>query len=52
MKYIPGVHFHRAVAIFTQAMENMDFVEEKLYLGADFMERYQEAGKYRYNDKI
>ncbi|MGN0431376.1 MAG: lipooligosaccharide sialyltransferase [Lachnospiraceae bacterium] len=52
MKYIPGVHFHRAVAIFTQAMENMDFVEEKLYLGADFMERYQEAGKYRYNEKI
>lgn len=52
MKFIPGIHFDRAVAIFTQAMENMEFVEEKLYLGADFMEHYQEAGKYRYNDKI
>lgn len=52
MKFIPGVHFHRAVAIFTQAIENMDFVDEKLFLGADFMDRYEAEGKYRYNEKI
>ena len=52
MKHIPGVHFHRGVAVFTHAIDNMDFVDEKLLLGAEFMDNYENGEKYRFNDNI
>lgn len=52
MNYIEGVHFHRAVAVFTQAIESMDFVDEKIMLGEDFMDKYEAPEIHRYNEQI
>lgn len=52
MKYIEGVHFHRAIAVFTQALYAMDFVDEKIFLGEDFMDKYEDPAIHRYNDEI
>ena len=52
MKYIEGVHFHRAVAILTQAIESMDFVDEKIFLGKSFLDAYEEPSLHSFNDVI
>lgn len=52
MNLIEGVHFDRAIAVFTQAINTMDFVDEKIFLGEDFMDQYENPDVHRYNDKI
>ncbi|MEG1847960.1 MAG: glycosyltransferase family 52 [Lachnospiraceae bacterium] len=52
MNYLEGVHFDRAVSVFTQAIYSMEFVDEKIFLGEDFMDRYEAPAVHRYNDQI
>lgn len=51
LNFFEGVHIKRAVSIVTTAMNNMDFVEEKLNLGASFWDAYEDPEKHAYNKK-
>ena len=46
-----GVRIKKAVSIVTTALNNMDFVEEKLNLGASFWDAYEAPEKHAYNKK-
>lgn len=52
LNLMEGVHFHLAIAVFTQAVYEMEFVDEILFLGEDFMDQYEDPDVHRYNDKI
>ena len=52
MNLIEGVHFHKAISVFTQAIYSMEFVDEKIFLGEDFMDKYEDPKIHRYNDQI
>jgi len=49
LNFFEGLHIRRAVSIVTTAMNNMDFVEEKLNLGASFWDAYEDPEKHAYN---
>ncbi len=51
LNFFEGLHIKRAVSIVTTAMNNMDFVEEKLNLGASFWDAYEDPEKHAYNKK-
>ena len=51
LNFFEGLHIRRAVSIVTTAMNNMDFVEEKLNLGASFWDAYEDPEKHEYNRK-
>lgn len=51
LNFFEGLHIKRAVSIVTTAMDNMDFVEEKLNLGASFWDAYEDPEKHAYNKK-
>lgn len=51
LNFFEGLHIKRAVSILTTAMNNMDFVEEKLNLGASFWDKYEDSEKHAYNKK-
>ena len=46
-----GLKVKRAVSILTTAMNSMDFVEEKINLGASFWDAYEEPEKHAFNKK-
>lgn len=52
MNLIEGVHFHKAISVFTQAIYSMEFVDKKIFLGEDFMDKYEDPKVHRYNDQI
>ena len=51
LNFFEGLHIKRAVSIVTTAINNMDFVEEKLNLGASFWDAYEDPEKHAYNKK-
>lgn len=51
LNFFEGLRIRRAVSILTTAMNNMDFVEEKLNLGASFWDAYEDPEKHAYNKK-
>ncbi len=51
LNFFEGLRIKRAVSILTTAMNNMDFVEEKLNLGASFWDAYEDPEKHAYNKK-
>ncbi len=51
LNFFEGLRIKRAVSILTTAMNNMDFVEEKLNLGASFWDSYEDPEKHAYNKK-
>lgn len=52
MNLIEGIHFHKAISVFTQSIYSMDFVDEIIFLGEDFMDKYEAPSVHRYNDQI
>ncbi len=52
LNFLPGVHFDKAISVFTTALDTVDFVDEKINLGADFMDEYEAPEKHHFNDKI
>lgn len=52
MNLIEGIHFHKAISVFTQSIFSMEFVDEILFLGEDFMDKYEDPSIHRYNDQI
>ncbi|MDE7268203.1 MAG: glycosyltransferase family 52 protein [Lachnospiraceae bacterium] len=51
LNFFEGLKIKRAVSILTTAMNSMDFVEEKINLGASFWDAYEEPEKHAYNKK-
>ena len=51
LNFFEGLHIKKAVSIVTTALNNMDFVEEKLNLGASFWDAYEDPEKHAYNKK-
>ena len=49
LKYVEGIHFDKAVTVLTQAIEGMDYADEKLFLGPEFLDAYEEKEKHSYN---
>ena len=51
LNFFEGLHIRKAVSIVTTALNNMDFVDEKLNLGASFWDAYEDPEKHAYNKK-
>lgn len=49
LNFFEGLHIKLAVSVITTAMNNMDFVEEKLNLGASFWDDYEDPAKHAFN---
>lgn len=47
MNFIPGLRFQKVVSVFTE-LGGITFADEKVRLGNDFMDQYEEADKHRY----
>ena len=51
MNFIPGLMFEKVVAVFTE-ISGIAFAKEKVRLGSDFMDKYEDPAIHRYNDNI
>lgn len=51
LNFFEGLHVKKAISILTTAMDNMDFVEEKINLGASFWDDYEAPELHAFNKK-
>ncbi|MCM1144833.1 MAG: glycosyltransferase family 52 protein [Blautia sp.] len=51
MNFIPGLRFRRVVSVFT-VPNSIRFAEEIVFLGEDFMDKYEEPALHRQNEQI
>ena len=51
MNFLPGIHFDRVVTVFT-VPDAIDFAEEKVFLGPDFMDKYEDPVLHRQNETV
>ncbi|MBP3352771.1 MAG: lipooligosaccharide sialyltransferase [Lachnospiraceae bacterium] len=51
MDFIDGLMFEKVVAVFTE-LTGIGFAKEKVRLGSDFMDKYEEPSIHRYNDNL
>lgn len=51
LNYIPGLQFRRVISVFT-VVHAIEFAEEIVYLGEDFMDNYEEPKLHRQNEMI
>ncbi len=51
LNYIPGLRFRRVISVFT-VVHAIRFAEEIVYLGEDFMDRYERPELHRQNEMI
>jgi hypothetical protein len=51
LNFLEGIHIKKAISIVTTAMDGMDFVDEKINLGASFWDEYEDVEKHAYNKK-
>lgn len=51
MNFIPGLHFKKVVSVFT-VPNAIRFAEEIIFLGEDFMDKYEEPALHRQNEQI
>jgi hypothetical protein len=51
LNFFEGLHIKKAVSIITSAMDSMEFVDEKLNLGASFWDAYEAPEKHAFNKK-
>ncbi|MCM1088591.1 MAG: glycosyltransferase family 52 protein [Muribaculaceae bacterium] len=51
MNFIPGLRFRRVVSVFT-VPDSIRFAEEIIFLGEDFMDKYEEPALHRQNEQI
>lgn len=49
---IEGIHVKKAISIVTTAMDAIDFVDEKINLGASFWDDYEDPALHAYNKKV
>ena len=51
LNFIEGLHFNRVVSVYT-VVDSIRFVDEKIYLGDDFMDKYEAPEIHRQNEQI
>lgn len=51
LNFIEGLHFNRVVSVYT-VVDSIKFVDEKIYLGDDFMDKYEAPEIHRQNEQI
>jgi len=51
MNYFPKLHMDLALSIFT-VVDSIEFADEKIKLGCDFMDRYEDPSIHRQNEQI
>ena len=51
MNDIPGLHVDKLISVITQ-VENIHFADEIVYLGLDFMDRYEDPALHRKNERL
>lgn len=51
LNYIEGLRFRRVISVFT-VVRNIQFADEIVYLGEDFMDKYEDPRLHRQNDDI
>jgi len=51
LNYIPKLHFDKVYSVFTE-LGALDFVDEKISLGKDFMDKYEDPLIHRQNEQI
>lgn len=51
LNYVPGLSFRKVVTVFT-VPSAICFAEEKIFLGEDFMDRYEDPKVHRQNEQI
>lgn len=51
LNFIPGAHFDSLISVFTET-EAIHFATEKIKLGPDFMDTYEEAHIHRQNEQV
>lgn len=51
LNYIEGLRFRRVISVFT-VVRNIRFAEEIVYLGEDFMDKYEDPALHRQNEVI
>ena len=51
LNFIPNLRFRRAISVLT-VPRGIQFADEILFLGEDFMDRYEEPSLHRQNEQI
>lgn len=51
LNFLKNVMFEKAVAVFTE-LADIKFAKEKIRLGSDFMDKYEDPSVHRYNDNL
>lgn len=49
LNFLDGINIKLAISIITTAMDNVDFVEEKINLGASFWDAYEDPALHAFN---
>ena len=51
LNFLPGIYFDRVVSVFTMT-DAIQFAGETIYLGEDFMDKYEDPAIHRQNEAI
>lgn len=51
LNFFPNLHFKKAIGVLTE-MKAIEFADESLRLGPDFMDKYEEPSIHRQNEQI
>ncbi|MCM1221634.1 MAG: glycosyltransferase family 52 protein [Lachnospiraceae bacterium] len=51
LNFIPGLHFKRVITVFT-VLDSIHFAEERIFLGKDFMDKYEAPELHRQDEMI
>ncbi|MDO4294187.1 MAG: glycosyltransferase family 52 [Eubacteriales bacterium] len=51
LNFVEGLEFDRVVSVYT-VPDSIHFAREKIFLGDDFMDRYEAPEKHRFNEQI
>ena len=51
LNFLEGVSFDRVVSVYT-VTDSIHFAKEKIFLGDDFMDRYEKPEEHRFNEQI
>ncbi len=51
LQFFPGVRFRKVVGVFTE-IKDLPFADETVFLGADFMDAYEDPLVHRQNEQI
>ena len=51
LNYFPGLHFKKVISVLTE-IQSIQFADEAVRLGPDFLDAYENPEIHRQNEKI